>query len=296
MISLEQLQQLREMVHTTVSRMRVLERENAELRQKLLQYEGDLDGLSQENRDLEKNQQLIETEVNELLDELQDLQSEETAAEIDSFTSQASVVADASIELEDNAVKKLEIPKVSPIDSLKFMERRGNVDPKHVSENDFENSLKRKPTAQSMPEATAAISAAAPDLAAVQSKTSQSKILNQSLGHALSEGLQQSAVSAQELTEKDEIDSNIHHRSMTEVAEELNDTSASLSGEITELEREKLSHSLDISLGLSGDSLLALEENLSALNDAQENRPHSAPNEGGLGFPETELDDDAEIF
>ena len=296
MISLEQLQQLREMVHTTVSRMRVLELENADLRQKLLQYEGDIDGLSQENRDLEKNQQLIETEVNELLDELQDLQSGETAADIDSFTSQASIVADAATELEDNTVKRLEIPKVSPIDSLKFIERCDNVDPKHVSENNFEDSLERKPRAQSTPEVTVAISAAAPDSATAQSETSQSQIFNQSLGYAFSEGLPYSTASAQELTEKDVIDSDIHHRSMTEAVEELTETSASLSGEVRELERDKLSHSLDISLGLSGDSLLALEENLSALNDAQENRAHSAPNEGALGFPETEFDDDVEIF
>ena len=75
-----QLSQLRELVHNTVARVHALEQENAQLRQKLLQYEVNLDEVSQENRNLEKSQQLVKTEVGELLSELQGLELEESAA------------------------------------------------------------------------------------------------------------------------------------------------------------------------------------------------------------------------
>ena len=77
MISLEQLQQIRDLVRAMIARMQSLEQENAALSRKLSKYEGDIDDLSQENRTLEKHQQVVEVEFSRLLNELQDIQLEQ---------------------------------------------------------------------------------------------------------------------------------------------------------------------------------------------------------------------------
>ncbi|WGK68439.1 cell division protein ZapB [Candidatus Haliotispira prima] len=209
MISLKQLQQLRELVHRAVERLRLLEQENAQMRQMLLQYKGNLDGLSQENQALEKNRQLVESEVSGLLDELQSLHlndpdpGENTASDnVDS--------TDAASE-----TKAGELPQVSPDESLQFVEQRQSVDPKHISEHDYEQFLR------------------------------QSGQLN-----GVSE-----TVTQEEPPIK--MPANQQPPNYSVPAEPV-------SSDSTGTEQEELSHSLDVSLGMGGDSLLALEENLSS--------------------------------
>lgn len=83
MVSLEQLRQLREMVHGAVSRLRMLEEENAALRAQLEKYEGDLEGLNREKEELSKTQSLMGAELGQILEELQNIE----AANIDESSS-----------------------------------------------------------------------------------------------------------------------------------------------------------------------------------------------------------------
>lgn len=73
MISLEQLQKLRELVQGAIESVRVLEQEKNLLQEKLRQYKEELDGLLLEKKAWEKVQQLVGSEVSELLAKLQSL-------------------------------------------------------------------------------------------------------------------------------------------------------------------------------------------------------------------------------
>ena len=73
MISLEQLQKLRELVQGAIESVRVLEQEKDLLQEKLQQYKEERDGLLLEKKTWEKVQQLVGSEVSELLAKLQNL-------------------------------------------------------------------------------------------------------------------------------------------------------------------------------------------------------------------------------
>ena len=73
MISLEQLQKLRELVQGAIESVRVLEQEKNLLQEKLRQYKEELDDLLLEKKAWEKVQQLVGSEVSELLAKLQSL-------------------------------------------------------------------------------------------------------------------------------------------------------------------------------------------------------------------------------
>ena len=73
MISLEQLQKLRELVQGAIESVRVLEQEKDLLQEKLQQYKEERDALLLEKKTWEKVQQLVGSEVSELLAKLQSL-------------------------------------------------------------------------------------------------------------------------------------------------------------------------------------------------------------------------------
>ena len=83
MISLEQLQKLRELVQGAIESVRVLEQEKSLLQEKLRQYKEELDGLLLEKKAWEKVQQLVGSEVSELLAKLQSLDLPSSRAEQD---------------------------------------------------------------------------------------------------------------------------------------------------------------------------------------------------------------------
>ncbi len=196
MISLEQLQQLKELVHAAVGRIQALERENAELQTQLNRYENDLSGLSEAKEALKEAQQLVESEVGELLHELQDLGLEAVPRPV--------------VQVPDDAVSELSTAQAN--------ESGETVQSVQASKG------------ESAQRAEVPVEKLAP----------------------LTRG------SSQSLGRHENEDSKHEARTIGSAVSEKGPPE-------TDTGKDDLSHSLDLSLGIGGDSLLVLEENLSAL-------------------------------
>lgn len=111
MVSVEQLRQLRDMIHSTISKLRELQTENEQLKASLAEAEAELSELRQQMTQAEQ----VQNEVSGILNELQDLQ-----------ISPSDGPPQAEIRSE-----------VSPKEALEFAETVGKRDPEPIKEEKF---------------------------------------------------------------------------------------------------------------------------------------------------------------
>ena len=163
MISLVQLQKLRELINATVTKMETrihalkqenhtLKQENTVLCQKLAEYKENLEQVCQTNCDLAQNQQLVEVEFNQLMTELQELQLdvESIPQTSNTFVKQEILETDVQVEQQIDPVKLEANPtdinsnSVVPEENLPVLESQKSSDLRQFLELYHQNSNLQK--------------------------------------------------------------------------------------------------------------------------------------------------------